>query len=58
MHSSPTQWGAFNFRLFGNHLQALELTALPGAVPISMKGQKNLAEWQRTSMQHGKKSIY
>jgi iron complex outermembrane receptor protein len=39
-------WGLFNFRLFGSHLQELELTALPGAAPISMKGQRGMPEWQ------------
>ena len=39
-------WGTFNFRLFGNHLQELRLTNLPGTTPVSMKGQKGVPEWQ------------
>jgi len=39
-------WGLFNFRLFGSHLQELKLTALPGADAISLKGQKLMPEWQ------------
>lgn len=40
------RWGTFNTRLFGNHLQDLQITNLPGAAPISMAGQKGMPEWQ------------
>ncbi|MFT4713843.1 MAG: iron complex outermembrane receptor protein [Candidatus Azotimanducaceae bacterium] len=39
-------WGTFNFRVFGNHLQELKLTSLPGAAPVPMSGQKQKPEWQ------------
>jgi iron complex outermembrane receptor protein len=39
-------WGTFDIRLFGNHLQELKLTALPGSAAVSMKGQKGRPEWQ------------
>ena len=39
------RWGTFNTRLFGNHLQDLQITNLPGAAPISMAGQKGMPEW-------------
>jgi iron complex outermembrane receptor protein len=41
-----SDWGTFNFRLFGNHLQKLQITNLPGTAPVSMKGQKGAPEWQ------------
>lgn len=40
-------WGTFDARLFGNHLQDLQITNLPGAASISMAGQKGMPEWQK-----------
>jgi len=43
---AANDWGTFNFRLFGNHLQELKLTNLPGTAAVSLKGQKGMPEWQ------------